>query len=98
MEGPLDIDEVLDEIRQRDVVEEVIFPVFFVDLVLNVPSPAQSGSRKDKSRESKGKWAASTAGSPSKKGVTFQETSESGTGAVSVVVGRCSLVCFLLTF
>lgn len=79
VEGPPDIDEVLDEIRQRDVVEDVIFPVFYVDLVLNVPTPTSSVPYKE-SRESKVRGSSPKSGSRSKKGVTFLETSESGMG------------------
>jgi len=79
VEGPPDIDEVLDEIRQRDVVEDVIFPVFYVDLVLNVPTPTCSVPYKE-SRESKVRGSSPKSGSRSKKGVTFLETSESGMG------------------
>ncbi|XP_070181014.1 dynein axonemal heavy chain 6-like [Littorina saxatilis] len=70
-EGPPDIDEVLDEIRQRDVVEDVIFPVFYIDLILNVPSKTRTGSSKGKA----GSQGSKVTGSPSKKGVTFQEES-----------------------
>lgn len=80
MEGPPDIDEVLDEIRQRDVVEDVIFPVFYVDLVLNVPSATCSVPYKESRQEARVKWSLPSAGSPSKKGVTFQEMSDSGMG------------------
>ncbi|KAK7488391.1 hypothetical protein BaRGS_00020365, partial [Batillaria attramentaria] len=80
VQGPPDVDEVLDEIRQRDVVEEVITPVFFINLVLNVPARTRSGSVRTSAgsrRTSKVKWSVPNTASPSKKGVTFQEVEES---------------------
>ncbi|WAR20146.1 DYH6-like protein, partial [Mya arenaria] len=40
-EGPPDVDEVLEEIRQADVVEEFSAPVFSLQLVLSVPHAAR---------------------------------------------------------
>ncbi|XP_059157269.1 dynein axonemal heavy chain 6-like [Physella acuta] len=58
---PPDIDEVLEEIRRRDIVEEVISPLFFINLVLNVPvatTQTHSPSHGDKkNKPSKVKWS-----------------------------------------
>ncbi|KAL8598272.1 hypothetical protein ACOMHN_035222 [Nucella lapillus] len=81
VEGPPDVDEILEEIRMRDVVEDVISPVFFVDLVLNVSTPTKTGSSKSRGgrRQSKvNKFNHSVTGSP-RKGVHFQEMSETET-------------------
>ncbi|KAL4237693.1 Dynein heavy chain 14 [Mactra antiquata] len=40
-EGPPDVDEVLEEIKQQDVVEEFSAPVFSLQLVLSVPQDAR---------------------------------------------------------
>lgn len=74
-----DVDEVLEEIRQRDVVEVVIFPVFFVDLILNAisgSSKSSEGRRKKASIVQGGSLPQSISSSP-KKGVTFEESASS---------------------
>ncbi|GFO34548.1 dynein heavy chain 1, axonemal, partial [Plakobranchus ocellatus] len=63
VEGPPDIDEVLDEIRRRDIVEETINPVFTINLVLNVPEIISSKSTPigpggaGKSKRARVQWA-----------------------------------------
>ncbi|KAK3092231.1 hypothetical protein FSP39_000084 [Pinctada imbricata] len=50
VEGPPDIDEVLQEIKTRDIVEEIVYPVFSVQLVLNV-NKTSSHSREHRGSE-----------------------------------------------
>lgn len=82
VEGPPDIDDVLEEIRQRDIVEEIISPVFFISLVLNVPTHSNVNSSKSardiSHKESKVKWSLPNTASKAK-GVTFDEATETGT-------------------
>ncbi|KAH9496161.1 Dynein heavy chain 6, axonemal [Bulinus truncatus] len=60
VQRPPDIDEVLEEIRRKDVVEEVICPVFTAKLVLNVPTPSVNQSQDVVGKKSsKVKWSLS---------------------------------------
>ncbi|XP_035825271.1 dynein heavy chain 6, axonemal [Aplysia californica] len=86
VEGPPDIDEILEEIKRRDVVEEVINPVFTINLVLNVPSGSSKSSRSKTpeggGRKGKGrvKWALpgdQGEGGDKQKGVSFQDEESS---------------------
>nr|KAI8735296.1 dynein heavy chain 6; axonemal-like [Biomphalaria glabrata] len=78
VQGPPDIDEVLEEIRRRDIVEEVISPVFTVKLVLNVPTltsnQSQDGTAK---RNSKVKWSLKGEKTHEHKGITRENSTES---------------------
>lgn len=82
IEGIPDIDEVLEEIRQHDVVEETISSVFIVSLVLNVQTNTSRGSAKHSKerhhKASKVKWSLPDTASSYEKDVSFQEEQETG--------------------
>ncbi|XP_071080158.1 dynein axonemal heavy chain 6-like [Haliotis cracherodii] len=48
-QGPPDIDQVLEELRHKEIVEEIVSPVFHVSLVLNVPKPSTGQSSRRQS-------------------------------------------------
>ena len=78
VEGPPDIDEILEEIKRRDIVEEVINPVFTINLVLNVPSGSSKSSRSRSPEARKGKGRVKFADeSMDQKGVSFQDEESS---------------------
>ncbi|XP_053383042.1 dynein axonemal heavy chain 14-like [Mercenaria mercenaria] len=81
-EGPPDVDEVLEEIKQQDVVEEFSAPVLSIQLVLSVPHHAKEHEASDtdivKTASSQSSYLkqAFLEGSGNKKTVKFQHTSE----------------------
>lgn len=76
VEGPPDVDEVLEEIRQKDVVEETIAPVFSIQLVLNVPG-TEKATREERKRHRRHKSSGKRTDSTStRKTVQFQDLEE----------------------
>ena len=74
--------QILEEIKRRDIVEDVINPVFTINLVLNVPTASSKSQRSkspDGAKKGKGrvKFADDTTMSDEQKSSSFQDDESS---------------------